>query len=536
MKNHIFVTLVIILMVLAVLPTTGTTTTQQSTNKGTEDTLKEIQQAIRDNNAEWTAGYTSVFGPDASIELCDCGCIDTTINVEDIVEIQFSGTLPEEFDWRNVDGLDWTTSVKNQRSCGSCVAFGTIGALEAVVQIEMGEIFDCDLSEAHLFFCGGGKCDGGWYTDDAAQFVKNTGVVDELCFPYESHDMDCNEKASNWRNRVIKVQTKGAAHNERDIKEALVEYGPLFTAFDVCDDFFSYRGGIYQHVSGDYSGGHCVMLVGYSDEDDCWICKNSWGEGWGEKNPYDSSSKGGWFRIKYRECDICEYAYFFDGVFGNIQPMKPENLSPYDGEKYVDPEPTFTWNPCEDLDGDEVYYNVYLSDSSNIRDDDIVANHISSSTFQVPTLEKGTIYYWKIVSEDEHGAQHQSETHKFYTRAPCQPDVQGPSSGRPNLKYTFTASTTDTHGEEYYWFFYWGDDSNSGWLGPYGPGEEVKASHSWTEKDDYQIKVRYKEDDTISDWTILSFTIPKNKAYLLIYHYLNDHPTMLKLFQQLIPN
>jgi hypothetical protein len=38
-----------------------------------------------------------------------------------------------------------------------------------------------------------------------------------------------------------------------------------------------------------------VTIVGYDDGQQCWICKNSWGPGWGES---------GFFRIGYGECGI----------------------------------------------------------------------------------------------------------------------------------------------------------------------------------------------------------------------------------------
>ena len=43
--------------------------------------------------------------------------------------------LPEEFDWRNVDGKDYVSPVRNQGTCGSCYAFGTLAMFEARVRI-----------------------------------------------------------------------------------------------------------------------------------------------------------------------------------------------------------------------------------------------------------------------------------------------------------------------------------------------------------------------------------------------------------------
>ena len=69
----------------------------------------------------------------------------------------------------------------------------------------------------------------------------------------------------------------------------------MVTTFDVYEDFFSYTGGVYEHSWGDLEAGHCVAIVGWSNTNSCWICKNSWGTDWGED---------GWFRIRWGNCGI----------------------------------------------------------------------------------------------------------------------------------------------------------------------------------------------------------------------------------------
>jgi C1A family cysteine protease len=55
-------------------------------------------------------------------------------------------------------------------------------------------------------------------------------------------------------------------------------------------DFFGYKDGVYRHVTGDLAGYHAISCIGYSEEEECWICKNSWNTDWGNQ---------GFFKIAY---------------------------------------------------------------------------------------------------------------------------------------------------------------------------------------------------------------------------------------------
>ena len=67
------------------------------------------------------------------------------------------------------------------------------------------------------------------------------------------------------------------------IKNWLATRGSVTGGFIVYQDFFSYRSGVYRHVSGASAGGHGVEIVGHNDAQSCWICKNSWGYRLGRK-------------------------------------------------------------------------------------------------------------------------------------------------------------------------------------------------------------------------------------------------------------
>ena len=95
---------------------------------------------------------------------------------------------------------------------------------------------------------------------------------------------------------------------------------------------------------------------------------------------------------------------------------------------------------------------------------------------------------------------------------PETPEIRGPSNGKTGTSYTYYFSTTDPEENNVYYYIDWGDDSNSGWYGPYTSGTEKSLSHTWTESGDYIIKIKAKDSfDEESDWNSLEVTMPKYK-------------------------
>jgi C1A family cysteine protease len=204
------------------------------------------------------------------------------------------------FDLRNVGGANYTTPIKDQGNCGSCVAFGVAATMEGAGRYTHGTPnLPLDLSEAQLFFCygraAGATCSTGWLPEPALDKARDSGVTFEDYFPYTDHDQSCAVNA-DWPNHMAKVTTwQSLTNNIASMKDYIATYGCITACFIVYQDFFSYGGGVYKHLSGGQAGGHCVSLIGFDDSQGCWIAKNSWGTGWGE---------GGFFRIAYGQCGI----------------------------------------------------------------------------------------------------------------------------------------------------------------------------------------------------------------------------------------
>jgi hypothetical protein len=225
----------------------------------------------------------------------------------------FAAAAPAAWDWRAQDGKNYLGDPRDQKTCGSCVAFGTVAAIEGTARVRSKTAdLAIDLSEAHLFYCHGAaegrNCDTGWWPDPALDAARDKGIVDEACFPYTPGDQAC-QVCSDAAQRTTRIKSWTSLTNAAAMKEWIATNGPVATCFTVYEDFYYYDNGIYLHHTGRQLGGHCVAAVGYSDADQCWIMRNSWGGGWGE---------GGYFRIGYGQAGI---DYEMWGV--EVEPVLP---------------------------------------------------------------------------------------------------------------------------------------------------------------------------------------------------------------------
>lgn len=64
----------------------------------------------------------------------------------------------------------------------------------------------------------------------------------------------------------------------------LYNNGSATAAFNVYEDFLTYKSGVYIHTGGGAAlGGHAIKIMGWGVENDIpyWLCANSWNTDWG---------------------------------------------------------------------------------------------------------------------------------------------------------------------------------------------------------------------------------------------------------------
>lgn len=214
---------------------------------------------------------------------------DQSLNIQvHALDTPATNDLPPSWDWRNINGQNWMTPVRDQNGCGSCVAMGAASTLETQMKISSGfSWWQPQVSVQSMFACGGGNCGNGWVMEFAADLLKTAGVPDEACSPYvaKSGAEFCQNCTDHKSRRVYTYESKQISFGTVDplvIKKALL-HGPVWALMIVYDDFWNYKFGVYKNQTGKAGPGHTIAIIGYDDSKKAWIVKNSWGENWGNK-------------------------------------------------------------------------------------------------------------------------------------------------------------------------------------------------------------------------------------------------------------
>jgi hypothetical protein len=198
--------------------------------------------------------------------------------------------LPNKVDLRPL-----MTPIEDQGETSSCVAHAVAGAYQ--YWIKKASHQEKDVSRLFIYYNarwrdGSQGEDGGSVIQLAMEGLSTFGACDETMWPFdpqfllERPDDDCYKDAATYRvHDMAQVPTDLQAW-----KQALAEGKPivfgceLFDSFDNCTD----NGGVVtmpdpNEIARAKHSGHSMCAVGYSDSENVFIVRNSWGTDWGDK-------------------------------------------------------------------------------------------------------------------------------------------------------------------------------------------------------------------------------------------------------------
>ncbi|MGI6740753.1 MAG: C1 family peptidase [Brevefilum sp.] len=333
------------------------------------------------------------------------------------VVLDRNDVLPSAYNAANA-GI--VTPAKNQGRCGSCWAFASVAALEShLLAFDLSlnpQTFD--LSEQQLVSCENNShgCCGG--NANAIRYWKDQGPIYEACSPYKEVNTRCEDAKSTVGCDVSSACpqldyriTNWHTVPPNNFRESLWVSGPSWLSFAVYEDFYDFwnyadPGDVYDHKTGDYSGLHAVLLIGWDDSKEAYLLKNSWGTGGPENDgtfwmSYSNHTALNFQMINFDVRAPIEFDYttYLPLIMNNASPrvftIKPELTAPSNDAVLKTLIPTLSWKINNSLDPSTWFYFWISSDPNFSYYDQIGSEWADLDSTQISSnLEPDTTYYW----------------------------------------------------------------------------------------------------------------------------------------------
>jgi len=193
-----------------------------------------------------------------------------------------------------VDLRSTCPAVYNQDKLGSCTA-NAIAAAYEYDEIKQNEK-DVFIPSRLFIYYNERKIEGSIDTDSGAEIrdgiksISVDGVCSEDMWKYditkftECPTQECYEQAKNHKS----IEYKRVVQSLEQLKQCLIEGFPIVFGFNVYSSFETQEvaetGIMPMPKEGEeLLGGHAVCAVGFDDNRNVFIVRNSWGDSWGDK-------------------------------------------------------------------------------------------------------------------------------------------------------------------------------------------------------------------------------------------------------------
>lgn len=130
--------------------------------------------------------------------------------------------------------------------------------------------------------------DSGGYVSDALNVYKTRGVVLESQWTYTPNNFLQPVPDNLWDKSHLLKNFVSVPNTVEGMKHAMNLAGPLIIGTGWASEWESQVGsdGFLNPNPTNLAGGHCVLLVGYSDRKQAFRGRNSWGTGWGNNGMF----------------------------------------------------------------------------------------------------------------------------------------------------------------------------------------------------------------------------------------------------------
>ena len=210
------------------------------------------------------------------------------------------------------------------------------------------------------------------------------------------------------------------------------------------------------------------------------------------------------------------------------KPIGPETGKPLNTYSY--------FTSSTDPDGHEIFYKWDWGDGTQ---SDWLGPYQSGVTVEAEhEWAIAGIYEVKVMAKDSIGSESSWSDPLFViieNSPPETPVITGKTSGKAGVSYIYSAVSTDPDGNQIWYWFDWGDNTNTGWIGPYVSGVGANRSHIWEMEGTYTIKVKAKDSyDEEGPWGELKVTMPRIRALInsLFLRFLEQFPILQKILFQ----